>query len=514
MILSLKLKNIILIEQTEITFSKGLNIITGETGAGKSAIMHAIDSILGARADSSLIRKGAESAEIEALFDLPDTSPVFSLLEDAGIKTDPSEPLIIKRALSQNGKSRLWIQGQNAPLSLLQTLAPHLAELIGQGAYHTLKSKQAQLALLDTFGNHNLTPYKDAFAHLQKLKNTPPPNIADLEEELDAINSLNLQDDEETSLFQEHSRMANSQEISESGQLLNEGLTETLTHLANLSRTCMRLITLDSTLEETSNSIHCATTELQEANLHLTRYLQQLEFTPTRFTQIEERLSAIDTLKRKLGCDFNQLQKHAQNLQSQIENARNHTQDLQDAQTALQTQAALLTDLRTKSAQNLAKALTSTIRDLNMKKAQITINLTKTEPTSMGQDLITLSLCANPGESAIPIESNASGGELSRILLALKLLLSSQTPTLIFDEIDSNIGGQTATLIGEKLHHLGRSHQVICITHFSQVARHGDHHLQITKTQNQDRTLTQITPLSPTERERELLRMLGHHTGV
>ena len=171
MILSLKLKNIILIEQTEITFAKGLNIITGETGAGKSAIMHAIDSILGARADTSLIRKGAEFAEIEALFEISSTSAIPSLLDDAGIKFDPSEPLMIKRKISQNGKSRLWIQGENASLNLLQTLAPHLAELIGQGAYHTLKSKQSQLALLDTFGNHDLAPYKQAFANFQKLKN-------------------------------------------------------------------------------------------------------------------------------------------------------------------------------------------------------------------------------------------------------------------------------------------------------------------------------------------------------
>ncbi|MCP5491965.1 MAG: DNA repair protein RecN [Chlamydiales bacterium] len=501
MLTSLKLQNVILIDACTIDFKQGLNIITGETGAGKSAIMHSIAALLGARADSSLVRKDSDAAIIEGIFDLPSDSPVWPLLDEAGIRADSSEPLIIRREISK--KSRLWIQSQPASLALLCDISTFLAEQVDQGASQLLKSTSAQLNLLDTFGKHDLTPYQAT------LKMPDPQPIAPLQAELDEIEALALQENEEESLFTEHSRMANNQSLNEQCTYLTQALSEITSQFQPIKRLTKNLTHLDPSLEEHESLITSALCNLQEAELAYTRYLDSLEFCPSRFSEIETRLSEINRLKRKIGCSFEDLLARADELKLQIETAQNADQIRNELQQEQKRLANALTAQRESCAKTLSNALTEQLHSLNMPKAKVTIQIEKTPLTSTGQDQITFLLAANPGEAAIPIQSCASGGELSRLLLAIKLLLTAHTPTLIFDEIDSNIGGQTATLIGEKLKTLGQNTQVICITHFPQVAKQADHHLQITKSEDSGRTLTLVKELATLERKTEIERMMG-----
>ena len=503
MLTSLRLQNVILVDACTIEFQHGLNIITGETGAGKSAIMHSIAALLGARADTSLIRKDCEYALIEGIFDLPLISPAWSLLDEAGIRVDPQEPLIIRREIALSKKSRLWIQSQASSLALLCDISNHLAEQVDQGASQILKSPQAQLHLLDTFGKHDLNPYQATL----KVPSTKP--IQPLQAELDEIEDLSLQDNEEELLFAEHSRLANNQALNEQCTHLIEALSKLTSQFQPIKRLSKSLTQLDPSLEENEKLIASALCNLQEAEREYSHYFDRLEFCQGRFNEIELRLSEINRLKRKISCSFEDLLTRADDLKQQIETAKNAEQTRSDLLKERKLLANALTEQRAASAKILSDALTEQLHSLNMPKAQVTIQMSQTPLTSTGQDQITFLLAANPGEAAIPIQSCASGGELSRLLLALKLIMTASTPTLIFDEIDSNIGGQTATLIGEKLKALGQNTQVICITHFPQVAKQADHHLQITKSEERGRTLTLVKELVALERKSEIERMMG-----
>ena len=463
MLKNLFLENVILVESSSIPFKKGLNIISGESGAGKSAIIHALSCIAGARADSSIIRKDADKATIIATF---------------------SDGTTIKREIYQNKPSKAWINDQLVNLSELQNQS-HF-ELIGQGAYHTLKSPAEQLKLLDQIGKTDRLAFSEAYASVLELG--PMPNL----DEIADIEALQLKPGEEDELFKELDKLSNVGELTEKAQTLIQGLTQITAELGKLSRTATDL--------GDHESIASAITELQEAHYHYSHYLDKLESNPTRLKIVEERLSAINDVKRKYSCAFEDLEKLSHELQTK------HTQ-IKEATEKRDLLASKLTAQRQAAAKTLSQKLTQKLQSLGMPKASIEIKCTPSELTITGKDNIQFILSPNPGEAQIPLHTHASGGELSRVMLALKLLDTNTVSTFIFDEIDSNIGGETASSIGLKLKTLGEKSQVICITHFPQVAKCADHHLQITKKEENGRTITEIKTLN--DNSPELLRMLG-----
>ena len=475
MLKSLRLQNIVLIDTCEIPFAPGLNILSGETGAGKSAIMQGLDALLGARADQKIIRQGERQAVIEA--ELADGS-------------------LIRREIGE--KNRCLIDGKQVTLAQLQERA--FAKLIGQGAYHALKSPAHQLELLDSYGAYNRLPFMQSYARV--LEMGTPVQVDALQAQLDEIRALGLSEGEEDALFSEHHNLVNFQEVSEKAAQLTATLSEITSQLSGLLRH-------GDIVAEGATSMQAALTELQEAHYQYSSYLDGLEYSPARLAEIDERLSAINALKRKLGCNFNELQALETDLQTQIADSQAFDEKLQAAIAERDRLADALSAERQAAAKNLSDAMTLELQLLNMPDCQFSVEITAAPLSAQGKDAVNFILAANPGEAPVPIAKRASGGELSRILLALQLILNPDTPSLIFDEIDSNIGGRTATCIGEKLKLLGRHQQVICITHFPQVASCADHHLRIDKAQDGERTHTSVTVLDDKNRCEEIKRMLG-----
>lgn len=475
MIKHLRLQNVVLIASCEIPFAPGLNILSGETGAGKSAIMQALDALLGARADQKIIRQGQNQAVIEA--ELTDGT---SLRREIG------------------DKNRCLINGKQVTLTELQNKT--FAKLIGQGAYHALKSPAHQLELLDSFGACNKLPLMTAYANV--LEMGQPKHIETLQAQLDEIRALGLRDGEEENLFTEHHTLINFQEISEKAAQLTQALAEMTSQLSQLLRH-------GDIVADGGELMRSALSELQEAHYQYSGYLNNMEYDPSRLSEINERLSQISSLKRKLGCNFNQLQKLESELEAQICESLAFDERFNAAIAERDQLADVLTHERKNAACALSQAITDQLHTLNMPDSRFEIEISETPLSMHGKDAVNFILAANPGEAAVPIAKRASGGELSRILLALQLILNPDTPTLIFDEIDSNIGGRTATCIGEKLKALGKHQQVICITHFPQVAKYADHHIRIDKIQDGERTHTCITVLNEKNRCEEIERMLG-----
>lgn len=486
----LRLKNIALIDEVEIAFTAGLNIISGETGAGKTILIQAINYLLGQKGDSGVIRKDSDRALIEGIFYANHITP---LLQEGGI--EPDELLIIKRELNKNGKNRCFINAQPVPLSFLQKIGAALFELISQNAQTLLREPEYQLQILDTYGNHDLTPLNDANAHLVKLKKQlhEYENYEFKAWQLTELQELGLTDGEEEALFSEYKALSESQDRGEKLTTALSTLSDDYTaHLIACEK-----ITTSLNLKDASEHLRTAITNLNEASYLLHAAIDKIECAPARILELETRLSKIESLKKKHGPDL--LAKQAE-LESAIPpySKEELFEEIESAKARQVAYANALQKERESTAKKLSKAVTKEIQELNMKGANFLINTD-----------FTFSLAANPGEAPASLKEKTSGGELSRLLFAIKLLLKEAIPTLIFDEIDANIGGETATLFAKKLSALSSSRQILCITHFPQVARHADHHLLVAKSHQKGRTQVLINSLTPSQKEVELLRMLG-----
>lgn len=527
MLLKLHLKNLVLIESCEIPFGRGLNILSGETGAGKTALIEAIGLALGQRADSSTIRSGEDKAIVEAIFSLEDVPKAVALLEEAGIDFDKTEPLKIRREITKEGKNRALINHQPVPLPLLQSLSIHLIDLIGQHSSQLLKSQENHRMLLDLFGDLQdlVKAFNTAWAHekkaqelqeeLLKAKTLKEKDSASLQKELSELKSINLS--EEEALFQEYERLINSQENKEKILSLCNDVNNALPFIKR-AKIGLDALSQDPSLQESLTLVQEAFVFMQEASHLLGSYNYRLEVSPERLQILEEKLKTLSHIKRKYGSSTEEIEQYKGSLQNTLKKWENLDFELENAEIELkgaqQKTKTLCTELHTKrkaSAKSLSRLLTSTLCSLNMEGSELTIEVCSDKRTSTGEDSVNFWLKANKGESSLPIKANASGGELSRLLLALKLTLSekNETPTLIFDEIDANVGGKTADLIGEKLKELSKCRQILCITHFPQVASKADEHYRIYKEEEEGRTFTRIEPLKAKERQKELLRMLG-----
>lgn len=530
MINHLSLKNLVLVDTCTLELLPQFTALTGETGAGKTALIEAIDLALGARADSTMIRKGEEKAYVEAAFTITNLPQTHQILNEAGISYSLDEDLIIRREITREGKNRAFVNGHLVPLPLLQKLGSTLLELVGQHAYHTLTSSEAQRTILDQFGEHHipLQAFQSAYAAEKDLKDQLDALLLQesqrgreeerLRRQLEEITSVKLKKDEEEEITEEHKRLAHAQEILEKLNPMVQGLSHFLPSLSRFDKSCEALTHYDTRLTSPSNLLHEASIAATEALNELQSYTAKIDKDPNRFLYLEERLAAIDSLKRKYGQSFEEIQQFHQTAKEKLDRFENLADQIETLRAQITTCAATtdqlanaLTALRKAAAEKLAKRLTKSLQSLNMQGAEIQISVEPASRTQWGNDTILFWMRANIGEQSVLVKEHSSGGELSRLLFAIKTTLceKNQTPTLIFDEIDANVGGKTATVIGEQLKELGQHRQVICITHFPQVAAKADHHFSVQKNQTDGRTITTIQPLSKKEREKEILRMLG-----
>jgi DNA repair protein RecN (Recombination protein N) len=500
--------------------------MSGETGSGKSAILSALNLIIGQRADAGLIRQGCEQGMAEAVFSIEGLSDVHALLEEGGIAHEEGE-LIIRRELQQQGKSRAFVNQQQVTTAFLKKLGESLIGVVGQHANMQLLSSDFQRDAADLYGGHLSLAEKMRQAwkrerelgnEIDALKKSEGERVRESERsrmELEEIEQACVQEGEEEELFAEYSRLVNAEEINASlfaaVQNLSSDEDGVLQRLQLAGRALDEAVRLDPALQDVRDSFQSAVMELQEAAYALETHRERQSFDPERFEEVNARLTLLNRLKRKYGETASYREKLLIRLE-ELENAEGRIEKLEHELRALEKEneqlAKELTAKRRVSAASLECAMMEQLGQLNMPKVSFEIAV---EPHERGDDRVEFLMKPNVGERIVPVRECASGGELSRVMLALQTLLGGRSgmPTLLFDEIDANIGGETAVVIGDKLKEIAKSHQVLCITHFPQVARQADHHLRIRKQEEEGRTLTRIDHLDAEGRGEELCRMLG-----
>lgn len=534
MLKRLHIDKIILIESTDITFTGNFNVLSGETGSGKSAIMEAIDLIVGRKTEISLIRHGADKGVVEAAFETDRLPGLREILEEAEIEYEHGEELIIRRELHANGKSRSFVNHQSVRLTLLSKIGEELIHIVGPHANQRLLSTDHHRRILDLYGG--LTSLVQTFAkawekekkietELRALIDSEPARLREIEVcrmEAEELKNARLKDGEDERLFEEYKQLIESEEIAEKVSEIERVLSgekgAILPLLSKLSVPFEDLLRFDPSLTETIHSFRNTLIELQEISRTIGHYAGRFDCRPERTAEINDRLSLINRLKRKYGAGYEEMCAYLRKTEErlyELENADTRIEELRTALTEAQTKTtALARELSTgrqKGAKLLEKALIRELRALNMPEAGFQVEISTEPRDRSGDDKVEFYLLPNVGERRIPVKDYASGGELSRLMFSLQTILAGKEGlTLIFDEIDANIGGETATIFGRKLREIGERQQVLCITHFPQVARYADRHLQISKREQEGRTVTLVNSLDKEdERQTELDRMLG-----
>lgn len=534
MLNTLRIFDIILVEQADVTFQSGFNVITGETGAGKSAILRALSLVLGQRSDGQALRQGAEKGVVEAAFDTSYPSALRNLLDNAGIQYATDEPLILRRELSQTGKSRAFVNNQLAQVSLLKSIGALLVEIVSQQSNQDLREAESHRAIVDSFGNlqTDVNAFRQSWEEerallkeLTDLKLNEAQRLRQTEEhqrQLDEIIQASLKEGEEEELYAEYTRLTNADELRSyvDGvfQMLQGEDGAILAALSRQQHALNKIASFDASLEDVQKSYQNALLELQEVAYTLRNYAGSIDNDPSRAAVLNDRLALITQIKKKYGPTVEEALTYQEELQRSLEQLDNADGRIEELDKLLVQQKQCTTELakklsiqREKAAKKLEAELIQQLRTLNMPKVDFKVSVTRTTRNSCGDDHIEIFFAPNIGEKMVSVCECASGGEMSRLVLGLKALMAGkeQKSTLVFDEVDANIGGETATVVGQKFADIGQQLQLLCITHFPQVARHAHHHIQIHKHEQKGRTRTSVKTLQGDDREVELRRMAG-----
>ena len=538
----LAVENYAVVERLRVRFHPGLNLLTGETGSGKSIVVDALGLLLGGRASADMIRTGEPQARVAGVFDVRDNAAIRKLLEPAGLETEDGE-LLIEREILASGKSRAFVGSRPVAASLLRELAPCLADIHGQHEQQLLFSPDAQRDLLDAFaGNAELVEqtaetyrrWRAAEAELRELESSEQEKLRALDLwtfQRQEIESAAIEPDEDVALERERRVLQNVQRLEEAANAAYEALYDSPESAAALARQAAKrvdeLCRIDSSLEGLREQLKTADLSLQEAAYGLRDYLSRLEANPQRLEEVESRLAALDRLKRKYGTSLAAVVEFLEKVRGQIaavENAGERMEELKREQARLAAEfgkrAAELTERRTAAARKLEKRVAAELAPLAMERAVFRVELSPAEWSESGADGVAFLVSANPGEDPRPLERVASGGELSRIALALKTCLaaarrageSGAQRTLVFDEVDAGVGGGAAEAIGRRLKRLAASAQVLCVTHLPQIASFADHHYRVDKQEVRGRTVATVEELDAAGRTREIGRMLSGQT--
>lgn len=531
----LSISNFVIVDRMELEFSAGFTVLTGETGAGKSIMIDALSLTLGERGDSSLIRQGCERAEISALFDTEALPEFCEWLDQNDLQGDPGS-CILRRVLDASGRSRALINGHTVTLQQLRTAGDYLVAIHSQHAHQALMQKSAQRELLDAFAGccELAQAVKTAFQNWQDIQQERVGCEQRLAESLEKreqlewqkreLSELNLTANEWETLQTDHSRLSNLAgllEATQSGiELLSENDTAAVSQIGAVKSRLQNLLEYDSQLQTVIDLLDSAQIQVQESIYELRHYRQQLDIDPQYLQEVEQRVTVIHGMARKYRVTPEALPALLDDVAAQLESldsGGNLAQLTEQEQAALATYRELaeeLSEKRRKAGKTMAKAVTEAMQTIAMVGGKFSVAFEPLEQGSAnGLEQVEFQVAAHKGLALKPLARVASGGELSRISLAIQVIASQtgSVPTLVFDEVDVGIGGRVAEIVGRLLKQLGRSRQVMCITHLPQVAAAGDHHLQVTKTEETDSQQIQsrITMLDNDQRVDEIARMLG-----
>ncbi|MCZ6791405.1 MAG: DNA repair protein RecN [Candidatus Dadabacteria bacterium] len=533
MILGLTLKNFTIIEDLSVGLSSGLNIITGETGAGKSVIVDAINIILGDKASPDNIKSGKEEAHIEALFDISSDEVIQERLKSSGFDISSGE-LLIKRVIYPNARSRVFINGSLSTLTLLSTITQGLVDIFNQHEHQSLLKQENHLKILDNFGEtanevsrlrEQYQNYLEAKKELDDLIQSQKDRFEKedyLKYQLSEIDGAELQLGEDEKLEAEKLKLINTEKLNSTTQgaydILYESESSILGSLQRVSDDLLNSGKIDSTLAEIGQSIEKGRLQIQDAAFSLRDYNSELTHDSGRLDIVEDRIHLIGDLKRKYGESVSQIilkrdeiEKELKNIEHFDERVKSLSSESQMLMDELLRLAGKISKKRKQSSKKLTSVLEKELNEVGIKGGQFHIEFTDKEISSNGVDDISFLFSANPDEKPKPLTKVASGGELSRIMLVLKEVIARVEggSVIIFDEADSGVGGAVAEAVGQKIRKLSQSYQVICITHLPQVAKFADSHLAVSKTHNDNKTQVTIKSLEGDERVFELARMIG-----
>lgn len=533
----LRIKNLALVEDLEWEIRPGFTAVTGETGAGKSIIIGALHLLLGERADKTLIRTGAETCTVEAIFAGPELAKLNSFLEEFGVEGGDGE-LIVKRTLSSAGNNRQFINGSPTTLAVLKNLGDEMVDLHGPHDHQSLLAPERQLALLDSYSHNDtaVSGFAEAYRKLQALRvehaalNTAETareqEIDLLRHQIGEITNANLAAGEEEGITARYRLAANSKRLLELAGAIAQRLAEAdasiLTQLAETQRLLRDLEKIDPDKASLGDAHAACVVELTEVARSLGQYAEQLDLDPGQLADLEARVNLLESLKRKYGGSIAEVIAFGERAAERLRKIEGRDAELERlgkeieaAREEVERLGSGLSKLRKKAAPRLAGSIRQNLSDLGFRQSEFEVSLTQlNEPTRSGFDSIELLFSPNPGEPLKPLRLIASSGEISRLMLAIKSSLAAQDaiPLLVFDEIDANVGGEIANAVGEKMRTLANDHQVLCITHLPQVAAAAVHQFVVTKEVVSGRTHSRLAEVAGKARQEEIARMLGGKT--
>jgi DNA repair protein RecN (Recombination protein N) len=553
MIKLLSITNLAVISRLQVEFGTGLNILSGETGAGKSIILAALGLLLGERASQDMLRTGETKAVVEGVFEIEGNSPLSQLLDESGIEAEGTD-LIIKREIIANGRGKVFVNNQAATLNLLKAIQPHIIDVHGQGEQQSLLSTQVQTNMLDAYAGcgelrHTVAELYEQVSHiakqLEESKRSESERLQMLDlleyqiKEIEGISPVSHEDDE---LETERRILVNAERLSslceEINQLLYDDDGAALSKLALAGKRIDELAEIDPQFQVQSEQLASVKYILEDVAFAARDFANKVIYSPERLQWVTDRLTALDRLKRKYGSVLDEVINHLNTLKIKQRELRNNDDykaalivDLQAAVRDYNRVASKLTQSRKNAAKELEGKLKKDLSDVALEKSQFivsfnrpsgggnfiqlqqqfSLNFQETIFSKIGKEIAEFYFSANKGEEARSLSAVASGGELSRLMLILKTNIAP-TPyprTLVFDEVDTGIGGRVADAVGVRLQRLSQSNQVICVTHQAQIARYADTHLQVAKEIKGQRTVTKVVKLEAKDRVEELARMMA-----
>ena len=534
MIRSLQAKNFTIIDEIEINFNNGMTVLTGETGAGKSILIDALSLVVGERGNSTLIRDKEKRAEFTADFDLSCNSNAKLWLNENSL--DDEQDCVLRRIISPDGRSRAFINGNQVNLQSLKQLGELLVDIHGQHFHQSLGKQNIQRELIDHFGQ--LIPLRNDIKTKYNNWRTLSKKLADseifdknreakldlLEFQYEELESLALDENEYDKSIIEYSKLHNTEKITAGisqiiDSLHDSEITNAYSLISNSVKSLNSLIDFDDSLIEAKALLDEAAIHSSEAVDFLKRYQSKIEFNPERSQQLDERINTIKTIARKHRVEPNELHAIQENIKNELGKIKNNAIDqnklivqTEQAKCDYTKLAANLSDQRKKSANKLSEAVTKAMTSLGMPNGKFNISINSNESISdHGMDDINFLISANPGQVPQSISKIASGGELSRMSLAIQVIASegNYIPTMVFDEVDSGVGGAVAEMVGLRLSELGEKRQVLCVTHLPQVASQAKSHIRINKMTDGKSTKVHLTKLTQDSRIEEIARMLG-----
>ncbi len=535
MLVELTVENYAVVERAKLRFHRGLNVLTGETGSGKSIVVDSLALLFGGRAAADVVRSGAAGARVAAIFEAPQAAGASAILEDAGIEVEDGE-LLVEREVLASGKSRAFAGGRSVTASLLRALAPWLGDIHGQNEQQQLFLPAFQLALLDASAGTPADEVREAFRQWRACKEELAALDRAEQERLRLADLWSFQrreieeaapaSGEDASLEAERQVLKNVTRLQELAgaayDLLYDAPGSAFAQLRTAMRRLEELGRIDVSLAPLAETLAGASIAVEEASRTLGDYLAGLEADPARLDSVESRLAALEKLKRKYGPELSGVLEFLENVRRQLSAAEDASERravigkrLAQREQAFRSAAGRLTEARRQAAEALEKRMKEELGALALPGAAFRVALGEAEWSEQGADRVEFLLSANAGDEARPLDRVASGGELSRIALALKTCAAAKAPTgetprtLVFDEVDAGIGGSVADTLGRRLKRLAARDQILCVTHLAQVASFADHHFVVEKREVGGRTVAQVEELSPLERTREIGRMLS-----